>query len=74
MKKLFVAVLFGLISLMTYSQTLDKNDFKFPKPIGYVNDFEGIFTTEQVNELNDIIKVHKKKDFKRDRNSYHFFL
>lgn len=60
-KILLIGLLWGLISLTGYSQS-DKNpDFKFPDYIGYVNDFEGIFTQDQIKELNDIIAQHEKE-------------
>lgn len=31
----------------------------FPQPIGYVNDFEGIFTESQIKELNALIVGHQ---------------
>lgn len=34
---------------------------KFPKPIGYVNDYSKIFDTNQVFELNKIISEYEKK-------------
>lgn len=30
----------------------------FPQPVGYVNDFEGIFTENQIKELNLLINRH----------------
>ena len=45
---------------------VDSNVFKpfgentiFPQPVGYVNDFEGIFTESQIKELNVIINRHE---------------
>jgi len=60
-KLLLIGVLFGLISLTGYSQDNKKTDFKFPDYIGFVNDFEGIFTEGQIKELNDIISKHEKE-------------
>jgi len=60
-KTLLIGFLFGIISLTVFSQTDTIIDFKFPDYIGYVNDFEKIFTVEQISELNDIIKNHEKK-------------
>lgn len=45
------------ISLSVFSQS----NFKFPDRIGYVNDFEGVFSNEQVLELNSIIGKHEKE-------------
>jgi uncharacterized protein len=60
-KILIIGLLFGLFSLTSYSQSDKKTDFKFPDYIGYVNDFEGILTQEQIKELNDLIKNHEKE-------------
>lgn len=58
-KVLVLGVLFGLISLTGYSQDDKKTDFKFPDYVGFVNDFEEIFTQDQIKELNDIISKHE---------------
>ena len=34
---------------------------KFPKQIGYVNDYENVFTNEQISELENIIRDYEKK-------------
>ena len=48
--------------LILISQTIfAQSDFKFPDKIGYVNDFEGIFTNEQISELNGIIANQEKE-------------
>ena len=60
-KTLLLGLIFGLISLIGYSQADKKNDFKFPDYVGYVNDFEGIFTQDQIKELNDIISKQEKE-------------
>lgn len=54
-KTLLLGLIFGLIALIGFSQSDKKSDFKFPDYVGYVNDFEGIFTQDQIKELNDII-------------------
>jgi uncharacterized protein len=60
-KILLLGVLFGLIYLASYSQDNNKTNFKFPDYIGNVNDFEGLFTQEQIKELNDIITKQEKE-------------
>lgn len=55
-KTLWIGLILLLLSLTTFSQS----DFKFPDQNGSVNDFEGLFTKEQVTELNDIISSHEK--------------
>jgi uncharacterized protein len=54
-------LLFGLFLILISQTIFAQSDFKFPDKIGYVNDFEGIFTTEQVSELNVIIAKHEKE-------------
>lgn len=51
--------IFLFISQVVFSQ--DENKFVFPEPIGFVNDFEGVFTKDQVDELTKIIQNHEKK-------------
>jgi uncharacterized protein len=41
------------------SQSEISENFKFPEYKGYVNDFEELFSDEQVAELNEIIKKEK---------------
>jgi len=60
-KTLIIGFLFGIMSLTVFSQTNAKTSFKYPKSVGYVNDFEKIFTKDQINELNGIITKHEKK-------------
>lgn len=60
-KTLLFGLLFGLISLVGYSQTNNGTDFKFPENVGFVNDFEGILTQDQIKVLNDIISKHEKE-------------
>jgi uncharacterized protein len=42
--------------------TENKNDtiLKFPKQIGYVNDYGNVFTKEQISELENIIRDYEK--------------
>ncbi|MFB9865114.1 TPM domain-containing protein [Rufibacter immobilis] len=39
----------------------ESNERKFPRPVGYVNDFENILTPEQVEALNKILVDYKQK-------------
>ena len=47
----------------TTSHTIPKRLFydSFPKPTGYVNDYEGLFTLSEKNELTGIIEEFKKE-------------
>lgn len=48
--------------LILISQTIfSQSDFKFPDRKGYVNDFEGVFSNEQILELNKIIGEQEKE-------------
>lgn len=58
---LLLGFIFALTTLTSYSQSDKKPDFKFPDYIGYVNDFEGLLTQEQIKDLNDIITKHEKE-------------
>ena len=53
--------MFGLFLILISQTIFAQSDFKFPVKIGYVNDFEGIFTNEQISELNGIISNHEKE-------------
>jgi len=59
-KTLLIGLLFGLITLTSFSQVNKKINFKFPDYVGYVNDFEEIFTKEQIKELEEIIAKHEE--------------
>ncbi len=48
-----------LVSFASFGQ--EKENFEFPDYIGYTNDFEGIFTQEQITELDKIISLHEKE-------------
>ena len=58
-KMVLLGFLFILLSNMTFSQ----KDFRFPDPApqGFVNDFEGIFSKEEILELNKIIINQEKQ-------------
>ena len=61
---LFAFVLFSSTSkasaLVPLSDSLDPTK-TLPKAIGYVNDFEGVFTEKEIEELTQIIKKHEKE-------------
>lgn len=61
MKTLLTALLFGCFVLTGYSQDFARADVKFPNRLGYVNDFEGILSPEQVKELNDLVANHEEE-------------
>jgi uncharacterized protein len=60
-KILVLVVIFGLISFTGCSQDDKRTDFKFPEYVGFVNDFEEIFTQDQIKELNETISIHEKE-------------
>ena len=55
-----VTLLLFVITLTTSCQSSD-NTNTFPIQQGYVNDFEGILTSEEVNELDEIISNFEDK-------------
>jgi uncharacterized protein len=55
---LFLSILFFSIFHLSCAQSDKKVDSKFPEPVGYVNDFEKLFTESQINELTEIIVNH----------------
>lgn len=60
MKKL--SLLLSIIIFVTgisCSQTNTKEGFQFPKPVGYVNDYESVFSQEERDSLTAIIKKHE---------------
>jgi uncharacterized protein len=77
MRKRRLLILLGLtLSFVTYygiaqqaeskRQNLEfvSSDLKqsdFPKPIGYVNDFESVLTKEQVKKLTELITLYEQK-------------
>lgn len=61
MKSLLLTFLFGLFVLTAFAQNQTTTDFKFPERIGYVNDFEGIFTPAQVKSLEELVVKHEKE-------------
>jgi len=54
-------LLLGLFLIFISQTIFSQSDFKFPDRIGYVNDFEGIFSNEQILELNSIIGKQEKE-------------
>lgn len=46
-------------SMYEFDSEMDKR--KFPKPIGHVNDFEQIFTNDQINQVEKIILDYEKR-------------
>jgi uncharacterized protein len=51
----------GFILILLSSTLFSQSDFKFPDKLGYVNDFEKVFSSEQILELNKIIEKHEKE-------------
>lgn len=61
MRKFTFILIVGYLTIgQTFCQTKQKDKFKFPSPIGVVNDFENILTAEQIDTLSNIINNHKK--------------
>ena len=54
-KILLIGFFILLISQICFSQTKNQPAFSFPENVGYVNDFEELFTEEQKAELESII-------------------
>jgi uncharacterized protein len=51
----------GFFLILLSSTLFSQSDFKFPDRLGYVNDFEKVFSSEQILELNKIIEKHEKE-------------
>ncbi len=51
----------GFFLILLSSTLFSQTDFKFPDKLGYVNDFEKIFSGEQILELNKIIEKQEKE-------------
>ena len=60
-RTLLIGFFITIISSLIFSQNKKPVDFKFPDYVGYVNDFENIFTNDQIKELNDIIIRNEKE-------------
>jgi uncharacterized protein len=58
---LLIGFFIALISNPIFSQNKKYVDFKFPDRIGFVNDFDKIFTNDQIKELDEIIRQHEKE-------------
>ena len=54
-KILFIGLILVLFSQTLLPQNDNQSEFKFPEYVGYVYDFEGLFSKDQVSELNEII-------------------
>ena len=58
-------LLIGFILLLFSQTVISQNDnptkFKFPNYLGYVNDFEGVFSKDQILELNKIIEKQENE-------------
>ena len=42
-------------------ETIENDTIGFPKQIGYVNDFENVFTKEQISKLENLIRDYENK-------------
>ncbi|HET6557144.1 MAG TPA: TPM domain-containing protein [Prolixibacteraceae bacterium] len=60
-KTILIGFLLSLFVLTGYAQNSITAEVKFPDRRGYVNDFEGILSSEQVKELNDLVANHEKE-------------
>lgn len=60
-KTILMGFLLGMFVLSGYAQNSIKKEVKFPDRVGYVNDFEGILSPEQVNELNELVANHERE-------------
>jgi len=59
-KALIVSFLIFTIFRSGFSQTDQIESFNFPKKIGCINDYEGLFTEQEIMELNEIISNYEK--------------
>lgn len=55
------ALLLGFFLIFISQTIFSQSDFRFPDKRGYVNDFEGVFSNEQISELNKIVGQHEKE-------------
>lgn len=56
MKSKIAYLIFLILIPLTFITAQEKEqETSFPSPVGYVNDFEGVFTTEQIEELEKLI-------------------
>ena len=58
--KKIILIIVALFSNLCHSQVKDQIGFKFPNQIGYVNDFESVFSQQEVKKLNDLIVKYEK--------------
>lgn len=61
LKSLLVSFIFVLLSFLIFSQTEEKTENTLPNYVGYINDFETLFSSEQLAELNEISINHEKE-------------
>lgn len=54
----FTCILFATCG---QTQTVDRKDQHFPAPMGWVNDFEDIFTAVEERSLDSLIKEYEKR-------------
>jgi uncharacterized protein len=57
---IILTCLFTIVALNFHSQSHPQEYFRLPENIGYVNDFEGVLTQNQIDDLSQIIRVHEK--------------
>ena len=53
--------LFSLFSISLCSSQEKENNTQFPPTTGYINDFENIYTPEEIKELTEIISLFEKE-------------
>lgn len=62
MKRLFFLLLLTSLTLnFIFCQGDKKTNFKFPEPLGFVNDYEKILSNVQIDTLTSLIKTHQEK-------------
>ena len=58
---LILSFLFIIIFQTGFSQTDKKDSFNFPENVGYINDYEKLFTESEIKELTEIVSKHAKE-------------
>ncbi len=58
---LILSFLFIIIFQTGFSQTDKKESFNFPENVGYINDYEKLFTESEIKELTEIVSKHAKE-------------
>jgi uncharacterized protein len=62
MKRILLLLAFATVAInFIYCQNVKKTDFEFPNPIGFVNDYEKVFTSEQIDSLTAIVNKHQNE-------------